>query len=157
MISSKNNKKILLVEDDSILASLYKSILKMKGYEVILAFDGENALSLLNSMEIKPILILLDLLLPKINGFDVLKDIKKTSILKNIPVVILTNLSERKDAERTLEFGAVLYLIKSRYTPMEIVEKVEEILFAACKEEKCLPKVKIITKDIINSKKVILF
>lgn len=126
----KKNKAILIVEDNAMLVSMYKEVFQLKGYEVEVGLDGEEAIKKLQHLREKPSIILLDLLLPHRDGFEVLHYIKSDDNLKNIPVIILTNLKKQGDAEKALELGAVLYLIKTDYTPKQIVEKVEEIIEA---------------------------
>lgn len=118
-------KRILLVEDELFIRELYEHTLKQAGYEVVSAGDGEEALSLLNSTYD---LILLDIMLPKIHGIDVLKKIKETEQVKNIPVVLLTNLGQETIIKDAFKIGAAGYLLKMRLTPYEIADKVEEFL-----------------------------
>ncbi len=123
-------KVILIVEDNSLLAGMYQEIFRSRGYEVDIGFDGEEAIGKLEALSQKPAIILLDILLPRRDGFEVLRYIKENDNLKNIPVIILTNLKKVGDAEKALELGAVLYLIKTDYTPKQIVGKVEEVIEA---------------------------
>ena len=115
------NIKILIVEDDNLLRSVLGEKIVQKGFAVFEAEDGEKALQTVN--ECKPDIILLDLLLPGIGGFDVLTQIKKDEALKNIPVIVLSNLGGEKEIEKALELGAVDFFIKANYTLDEIVEK----------------------------------
>lgn len=119
-------KKILIVEDDVFISEMYANKLQKAGFEVSLARDSQEALSKLK--EIRPDLILLDIVLPKIDGFEVLKTIKNDPKFKKIKVVLLTNLSEAEDIKKGLELGADAYLIKAHSTPSEIIEKIKEIL-----------------------------
>jgi len=119
-------KKILFIEDESALQKTFGEILKQEGYEMISALDGEIGLRLAKTK--KPDLILLDLILPKVHGFDVLKELKKDETMKTIPVVVLTNLEGIKDVDLALEMGAKAYLIKTQYTLEEVVEKVKKTL-----------------------------
>jgi len=108
---------------------LYKILtvkLKRAGFDVFLAIDGEEGIK--KAKETKPDLILLDLILPKINGFAVLSEIKKTPVLKKVPVVILSNLGQESDVEKGLRMGAEDYLIKTNLSLSEIVEKVKKHL-----------------------------
>ena len=102
--------------------------------------DGENGLAKLKKE--KPTLVLLDIMMPKMNGFEVLKKIKADSSSKNIPVILLTNLGGEDDAKKGLEMGAVAYLIKSDYTPDEVIAKIKEILSASTRDEIPEPKEK---------------
>jgi len=100
--------------------------LKEKGYEVGNAHDGEAGLKM--AQDIKPDLILLDLILPKIDGFTVLKELKKSPETKDIPVIVLTNLESAEDVEKVIEFGATTYLVKAHYELEDIVAKIKEVL-----------------------------
>lgn len=119
-------QKILLVEDDNFLAQMYYLKLKNVGYDVEIAYDGEEALEKINIL--KPDVVLLDLRLPKISGFDVLKNIRENEQTKEIPVIVLSNLGEKEDIERASELGANDYLIKAHFTPTEVVEKIVNVL-----------------------------
>ncbi len=118
--------KILVVEDDKFLRELITQKLSREGYDVYEGVDGEDGVK--KAKESKPDIILLDLILPGIDGFEVLAKIKEDSDLVNIPVVILSNLGQRDDVERGLKLGAVDFLIKAHFTPGEIIEKVQKIL-----------------------------
>ena len=119
-------KKILIIEDDKFLRQLIVRKLTEEGYTIFEAVDGEEGVK--KAKEIMPDLILLDLILPGIDGFEVLSQVKSDESAKNIPVVILSNLGQKEDVERGLNLGAVDYLIKAHFTPGEIVEKVRSIL-----------------------------
>ncbi len=118
--------KILVVEDDKFLRELITQKLSREGYDVREAVDGEDGVKKVK--ESKPDIILLDLILPGIDGFEVLAKIKEDSELADVPVVILSNLGQRDDVERGLKLGAVDFLIKAHFTPGEIIEKVQKIL-----------------------------
>src|SRR3989344_3099294 len=119
-------KKILFVEDESALQKTFGEVLKQEGYEMTSALDGETGLRL--AKQIKPDLILLDLILPKLHGFDVLKKLKEIPDTKEIPVIVLTNLERAEDIEKALEFGATTYLVKENYSLDEVMEKIKKIL-----------------------------
>ncbi|HOK00607.1 MAG TPA: response regulator [Candidatus Pacearchaeota archaeon] len=119
-------KKVLIVEDDKFLRELMAQKLIKEDYDVVEAIDGEDGLS--KAKETKPDLILLDLILPGIDGFEVLAKLKEDVSVSEIPVVILSNLGQREDIERGLKLGAVDFLIKAHFTPQEIVNKVKEII-----------------------------
>ena len=119
-------KKILFIEDESALQKTFGEVLKQEGYEMISALDGETGLRLAKSE--KPDLILLDLILPKMPGFDVLKKLKEDNETKDIPVIVLTNLEDIKDVDRAIELGATTYLVKAKYSLEEIVEKIKNAL-----------------------------
>ena len=118
-------KKILLVEDEAALRKTLGAVLKQEGYKMLLASDGETGLRLAKTK--KPDLILLDLVLPKLHGFDVLTQLKSDPSTKQIPVIIMTNLEKIEDIEKAIEMGATTYLIKARYSLEEVVEKVRKI------------------------------
>ena len=119
-------RKILFVEDESVLQKTFEETLRGEGYEMISALDGEVGFNL--AKKEKPDLILLDLVLPKINGFEVLKKLKEDPETKKIPVIILTNLERMSDIDKTLELGATAYLVKTDYSLGEVVEKIKKIL-----------------------------
>jgi len=119
-------KTILFVEDESALQKTFGDILKQEGYEMISALDGEIGLRL--AKENRPNLILLDLILPKIHGFDVLKKLKEDNETKEIPVIVLTNLEGLEDVEKALELGATTYLVKTQYSLEEVVQKIKKAL-----------------------------
>ncbi len=118
--------KILLVEDDPFLLDMYSTKFKEVGFDVAIAQDGEMAI--VKAKEIMPELILLDVVLPKKDGFEVLKILKSDSVMAKIPVVMLTNLGLDSDVKRGLELGAQSYIIKAHFTPTEVVAKVKDIL-----------------------------
>jgi CheY-like chemotaxis protein len=119
-------KKILFIEDESALQKTLSDYLKKEGYEVVSALDGETGLKLAKNQ--KPDLILLDLILPKMDGFEVLEKLTQDPETKDIPVIILTNLERMEDIERALELGAKTYLVKANYTLQEVTEKVKKAL-----------------------------
>jgi len=119
-------KKILFIEDEAALQKAFSEVLRRADYKVISALDGEIALRLAKSE--KPDLILLDLILPKKHGFEVLKELKEDPELKEIPVIVLTNLEKMEEVEKALALGAKTYLVKTRYNIEEILEKVKQIL-----------------------------
>ncbi|MFA5207621.1 MAG: response regulator [Candidatus Magasanikbacteria bacterium] len=119
-------KKILLVEDDKFLRELMSKKLITLGYEVVSAADGESGLVMIK--EAKPDVVLLDLILPGINGFEVLEKAKQDPAIANIPVVILSNLGQTEDIEKGLALGAKDFLVKAHFTPQEIVNKLKSIL-----------------------------
>jgi len=137
--------KIMLIEDDPLLVNLYDKAFKNAGYEVEIAFNGREGLEKLISGAQKPLLILSDVMMPEMDGLELLRKIKENPGLKDIPFVFLTNLSEEEDVDRGIELGAVTYLVKSQYTPKEIVGKIRELL--AAYEEK-VPEVLTEIKDI---------
>lgn len=119
-------KKVLIIEDDSFLQGLEASKLKKDNYEVITASSGEEGLQKINEPGIS--LILLDLVLPKFDGFEILKVIRSTEATKAIPVIVFSNLSEEKDIAKAKELGATDFMIKSNFTLSELVEHIDKIL-----------------------------
>ena len=119
-------KKILFIEDESALQKTLGDILKEEGYQLISALDGEIGIKLAEKEH--PNLILLDLILPRVDGFKVLKTLKENASTKDIPIIILTNLDNARDIEKALELGATTYLVKANYSLEEVVEKVKKAL-----------------------------
>lgn len=119
-------KKILIVEDDRFLRELMSRKLASEGFEVIEAEDGEEGMKKMR--ETKPDLILLDLILPEMDGFEVLARKAEDEEIKKIPVVVLSNLGQREDIEKALSLGAIDYIVKANMAPKEIIEKIALIL-----------------------------
>jgi len=119
-------KTILIIEDDKFLRELIAKKLTDAGYDSSEAADGEEGLKKIK--EEKPDLILLDLILPGIDGFEVLSRTREDPALTSIPVIILSNLGQKDDVERGLKLGAIDYLIKAHFTPNEIIEKIANAL-----------------------------
>jgi CheY-like chemotaxis protein len=119
--------KILLVDDDPLMVRMYQKKLLVDGYDVETAEDGQEALDKINKS--LPDLVLLDIMMPKLNGLEVLKTVKSNPSTRNLPVILLTNLGgSDDDINKGLELGAVAYLIKAGNRPDAVVEKVKEIL-----------------------------
>jgi two-component system response regulator CpxR len=118
--------KILIIEDDVLLARMYQKVFTYEHYEVEVARDGEQGLE--RARTARPSLILLDILMPGLNGLQVLDRLKHDGATKDIPVIILTNLAEEKNAEIALEKGAVHYIVKSQYKPKEVEQIVRDVL-----------------------------
>ena len=119
-------KKILLVEDDEFLRQIIGKNLSDSGYSVIMAVNGKDAIE--RMIADKPDLVLLDLLLPEVDGFEVLKQAKQNKEISNIIIVALSNLTQQSDITRALELGAADYFIKSQFTSKEIEEKIKGML-----------------------------
>lgn len=135
--------KILIVDDDALLVRMYEKKLVNDGYDVATASEGQEALQKLQT-DI-PDLMLLDIMMPIMNGLEVLKKIKSDEKTKNLPVIMLTNVGgSDEDAQRGLELGAIAYLIKAENKPSDIVSKIKEILGGYTRE---IPKVKAIIND----------
>lgn len=124
--STQNKKTVLLVEDDTFLSGMYVTKLTLEGFNVHLATDGVEGLR--QAKAVKPDIVLLDIVLPKMDGFHVLEGIKKDPAIKDTPVILLTNLGQKEDVERGLSLGAVDYLIKAHFMPSEVVTKVKKIV-----------------------------
>jgi DNA-binding response OmpR family regulator len=122
----KEKIKILLIEDDSFLLGMYANKFELEGFQVILAEDGEKAVR--TALKELPDIILLDIILPKLDGLEVLKQLKSEASTAKIPVILLTNLSRRDEIERGLKMGAEDYLIKAHFLPSEVVGKVKKVL-----------------------------
>lgn len=121
-------KKILFIEDEPALQKALGDFLAGAGFEVLAAYDGATGLEL--AKKEAPDLILLDLILPKKNGFDVLLDLKRDAATSVVPVIVLTNLESAEDIDRVLEAGAVAYLVKTNYRLEEVLEKVKSVIGA---------------------------
>lgn len=124
----EEKKKILLVEDDPLMIRLYERALVLNGFELELATTGVEAIEKLSPGGMKPAVILLDLMMPEMNGLDALEKMKQMPGVKDIPVIVLTNLSMGDGSEnKALEMGATLFLIKSQHAPKEIIERIKEM------------------------------
>ncbi len=126
-------KTILIVEDDPLMSRMYQKIFTFEKYDVVMAGDGEEGLE--KARQIKPTLILLDIMMPKMNGLQVLDKLKADPDMKSVPVIMLTNLAGEKDAENALLKGAVKYIVKSEYEPKKVVEMVKEIIAAHSRDD----------------------
>ncbi|MBU4351341.1 response regulator [Candidatus Parcubacteria bacterium] len=121
-------KKILFIEDESSLQKTFGDILTSEGFKMISAIDGEVGLRLAESE--KPDLIILDLVLPKLHGLEVLRGLKENNGTRNIPVIILTNMGDMENIEKALELGATTYMIKADYTLEDVVSKIKNAMAA---------------------------
>lgn len=120
------NQRILIIEDDPFLSEIYVTKFDQEDFEVDIAKDGKEGFAA--AKESRPDIVLLDVVLPEVDGFEVLRLFKKNSFLKNIPIILLTNLSQKNEVEKGMKLGASAYFIKAHFTPTEVVEKVKEIL-----------------------------
>ena len=118
------NKTILMIEDEEVISSMYETKLKQEGYDVLIANDGAEGLKL--AQEKKCNIILLDVILPQIDGFSVLEEIRKKD--KKTPVIMLTNLGTPEDKEKGDKFGATDYLVKASLTPAQISAKIKKYI-----------------------------
>ena len=126
MDNTTSTKSILLVDDDQFITIAYKDGLESAGYSVIVAHDGLEALESLKTS--KPDIVLLELIMPKMNGFEVLQHMKKDDKLKSIPVLVLTNLSQDSDKQEALAEGAVDFLVKADISLKDLVTRINQIL-----------------------------
>ncbi len=119
-------KKILLVEDDQFLVDIYAVKLKESGFSIDVASDGEEAVKKAkkNSFD----LMLLDIVLPKVDGWDVLAQIRREPKLKDLKVIIISNLGQKEDVEKGMGFGVKKYLIKAHYAPSEVIKEIKKVL-----------------------------
>ena len=124
LASGKN--KIVIIEDDLFLLEIYSRKFSDANFDIATAIEGESALEVIHKE--KPDIILLDLILPKIDGLEVLRVIKKDKTLNKIPVVVLTNRGEKDLIEKSIKLGAAAYITKITYTPTEVISKVISIL-----------------------------
>jgi len=125
--------RVLIVEDDPLISRMYQKVFQFEGFEVDMARDGQEGLERLKAN--KPTIILLDIMMPIKTGVDVLIEIKADEEYKNIPVIMLTNLSGDEDVDKALSLGAVKYIVKSQNKPKQVVDQVAEILAATTREE----------------------
>lgn len=119
-------QKVMIIEDDGFLASIYAQKLELAGYEVAFATNGEDGLKLIQKD--RPDLVLLDLLMPQMDGFEVLEKLRADPATKDLKVLVLTNLGQKEDVERCLKLGAVGYIIKAHSLPEETVKRIAEVL-----------------------------
>ena len=125
--------KILVVEDDALISRMYQKVFESEGYEVFMAVDGQIGLDLARTK--KPTIILLDIMMPKLNGLQMLQQLKADPDIAKIPVIVLTNLSGAQDAERALELGAVRYIVKTEHKPKEVFDILKGILAGYTRNE----------------------
>lgn len=119
-------QNILLVEDDPFLIDIYTTKLKESGFSVEVASDGEEAIRKVKEKNFD--LMLLDIVLPKLDGWDILRQIKADSKLKDLKIIIISNLSQKEEVERGMNLGVEKYLIKAHYTPSEVVKEIKKVL-----------------------------
>ena len=119
-------RKILLVEDDSMIVEMYKLRFEEEGFEVTVTEKGSEAIELASSL--KPDIMLLDIILPEVDGFNILQSLKSEEKTKSLPILMLTNLAQESDKEKAISMGANDYLVKSQHTPSDVLQKVKEII-----------------------------
>ncbi len=118
--------KVLIIEDDRYISKMYQLKLSLDGMDVQVADNGRIGIEKVN--EFKPDIILLDILMPELDGYEVLKIIKGDTATKDIPVLILSNLGQEDHIQKGMQLGAVGYIVKSQFTPSKVVEKIKEVL-----------------------------
>jgi len=121
-------EKILLIEDEDIMIDLLEKKLSQEGYEVVVAKDGEEGLRKMKEIEPKPDLILLDIIMPKMGGFEVMEEMQKDPQLREIPVIIISNSGQPVELDKAKKLGAKDWLIKTEFDPKEVIEKVKRQL-----------------------------
>lgn len=126
MPTEPKKQVVLIVEDDQVLAKMYQAKFEREGFTAVSAGDGEAGLAL--AREQHPSIILLDIIMPKMDGFSTLQALKADPATKDAPVILLTNLGQNEDVDKGTKLGAVGYLIKAHLTPSEVVDKVRELL-----------------------------
>ncbi len=125
-MNPNKGKKILVIEDEATLQKALNEVLSEEGYNVVSSLDGLRGLEL--AKEEIPDLILLDIILPKMDGFEVLKRIKEDDKISKIPVIILTNLSDLNDIQKALDLGATTYLVKADFHIEDVLKKIKKVL-----------------------------
>lgn len=120
------SKKILLIEDEEIIIDLLKKKLEQEGYEVNIAYNGEEGLKKMKEMQPKPDLILLDIIMPKMSGFEVVEKMKEDEELREIPFIVISNSGQPVELDRAKRLGAKDWFIKTEFDPRAVIEKVEK-------------------------------
>lgn len=118
--------KVLIIEDDQLIQRMYEKIFTFEKFDVVLASNGEEGLELVRS--VKPTIVLLDIMMPKMNGIEVLEKLKMDPETRAIPVIMLSNLAGDNDVETALSKGAVKYIIKSEHDPKQVADMVKEVI-----------------------------
>lgn len=124
----EQKKKIMIVEDDIFVMDIYITKLSQVGFEVVEASDGAEALKKLKNDPQKPNMILLDIVMPNMDGLTALKKIRSDESFKDIPIILLSNLSQKEKVDKGFGLGAQDYLIKSHFTPSEVLEKINKYI-----------------------------
>jgi DNA-binding response OmpR family regulator len=123
---AESKGKILIVEDDRYISKMYQLKLSLEGYDVQVAENGKDGVDKVK--EFMPNIVLLDILMPELDGFEVLKIIKDDESTKDIPVLIMSNLGQEDHVEKGMQLGAIGYIVKSQYTPSKVVEKIKSVI-----------------------------
>jgi DNA-binding response OmpR family regulator len=118
--------KILIAEDDLMISEIYQRKFSEKGYEVLTAFSGDQVLEIVKKQSVD--IILLDLLIPKIDGFLVIENLRNGNYDPNIKIIVSSNLSQKEDREKVMALGANGFITKSQYTPSEMVEEIKRLI-----------------------------
>ncbi len=126
METAVKKKTIMIVEDDPLLVKMYEAKFSSSGYNVVKAYDGEQALK--DALVTHPDFILLDVMMPKMSGIDMLEKLRTDQWGKTVPVIILSNLSEKQEGEKAAKLGVKEYLVKANFTPAEILAKITAII-----------------------------
>ena len=125
-MAEQNKLRILLIEDEEMLASMYKTKFEKEGFEIELSLNGEEGLA--KAKEDKFGVVLIDIIMPKLDGFAVLKELRAMPEYKDIPIIMLTNLGQDEDMERGKKLGATDYLVKANFTPSQVLEKIKSMM-----------------------------
>lgn len=125
---AENKGKILIIEDDRYISKMYQLKLSLEGYDVQVAENGREGVDKVK--EFMPSIVLLDILMPELDGFEVLKIVKGDDATKDIPVLIMSNLGQEDHVEKGMKLGAIGYIVKSQYTPSKVVEKIKSVIDA---------------------------
>ncbi len=123
-----NPQLIFLVEDDPLIVRLYERMFKLHQYNLRVINNGEDAIIALSTLTELPSLILLDVMMPKLSGYDVLKYAKEQEEIRTIPIIMLTNLASKEDQLRALDMGAAMYIVKSQHSPKELMAIIQDFL-----------------------------
>ena len=118
--------KILIIEDDRFIAKMYQTKLSLEGYDVDVAENGQIGVEKIKSFQ--PDLVLLDIIMPEMDGFGVLEVIREDAAINSTPVIIMSNLAQEDHLKRAKALGAKDYIVKSQYTPLDVVKKIQEVL-----------------------------
>lgn len=124
-VNQPTKTKVLIVEDDPMIQEMYATMFEIKGFDVVLANDGVEGLE---KSITRPDIILLDIMMPRMNGLQMLDKLKQDATLKDIPVIMLSNLADESDIRNALAAGAVKYLVKSDYIPSQVAGIIEEVI-----------------------------
>lgn len=123
---SSKKPLVLLAEDDTTISQMFSTYLKEEGFDIINAYDGEETLKLIK--ERRPVVVLLDLMMPKLSGFTVMEEVKKDPSLSSISILVFSNLGQSSDIDKSKEMGAKDYLVKADLTPDQVAAKIKQYL-----------------------------